>query len=377
MDFRERIIRTFEHKSVDKIVWQPRFGYWFNNYVAKATEENYSEYEKYVPKEYIELDTMEISDDLNSSIRYPGESLSIGLFHNNYMTDAQIKTKSTPLEGGGTERFIETPQGKLSQERRNGYTTKHLVKKIEDLKVAKYLVENTDFNFNIHGYNLAEEIMEPDYGLVCSYYFRSPYQQLILNWLGFENTIKFLRKYPREMEEFTQVMDKWDRKQYEEVICKTPLKWVNFGENIDHNLSPPPYFKKYLLEYYEDRVKMLKKANIYSHIHIDGSFKDLLPLLADLPFDGIEALTPKPQGDVTLQELHRSVGDSGKILLDIIPATLFMEEFPEQRLIDTTKEILDMFGDQIILGISDELCVGDGRRLKTVSKIVDKFEPNN
>jgi len=94
-----------------------------------------------------------------------------------------------------------------------------------------------------------------------------------------------------------------------------------------------------------------------------------------MSFDGYEALTPPPLGDVPLEDIARALGDSGKILVDGIPATLFLREFKESRLIDLTKKVLDLFSPNLILGISDELCIGDGRRLKKVSKIVEKFEP--
>jgi len=87
-----------------------------------------------------------------------------------------------------------------------------------------------------------------------------------------------------------------------------------------------------------------------------------------------EAITPKPQCDVTVEEIRKSVGDTGKILLDVLPATLFMPQFSEERLIKETKNILNEFAPNLILGISDELCRGDGRRLKIVADIVEKFE---
>ena len=93
-----------------------------------------------------------------------------------------------------------------------------------------------------------------------------------------------------------------------------------------------------------------------------------------MSFDGYEALTPPPQGDVPLEDIAKALVDSGKLLVDGIPATLFLREFSESKLVSTTKKILELFSPNLILGISDELCIGDGRRLKTVSNIVDKFE---
>jgi uroporphyrinogen decarboxylase-like protein len=375
MSHRERILRTFEHKSIDKIVWQPRIMYWYRgNKVWALNSETYPQVEKFVPKEWIGIDIMDLYEDLNASIRYPAETLSISIFNQNYVKDHGIKRTSTMLDDGASFSKISTPAGEVFEKKRNGYPVEHMVKKIEDLKVARYLVEKSEFNFTPLSYELAEEVME-DFGLPTAYYFRSPYMKCVLEFLGFEKTIIFLRRYKREMAEFMDFLAEWDLKQYKNVICKSPVKLLNFGENIDHNLSPPRYLEKYLLPYWEERVKLLKNANKLSFMHLDGSFKDLLPYLKDLPFDGIEALTPRPQGDVTLDELYNAVHDSGKILLDVIPATLFMPQFSEERFRKDTQEILEKFAPNLILGVSDELPPNaDGRRLKIVSELVEKFD---
>ena len=51
-----------------------------------------------------------------------------------------------------------------------------------------------------------------------------------------------------------------------------------------------------------------------------------------MSFDGYEALTPPPQGDVPVEDIARALGDSGKLLIDGIPATLFLREFKESKL---------------------------------------------
>jgi hypothetical protein len=374
MKFAEKIIRTFEHKPIDKVVWQPRIMYWYrSNKIRSLRFRNYQKVAEFVPIRYRGAKITDIYDDLGASIRYNTESLRIPIFYQKWKIGSKIFPIPKREKDGSTRITYRTPVGAVTELHKKGYKLEHPVKKIEDLKIIKYKVENTEFGFSQLLYNRAKKVME-NYGLPCQYYFRSPYQQCVLSHLGFERTIIWLRKYPREMADFMQFLGEWDEKQYDTVICKSPLKWLNFGENIDHHLSPPRYFEKYLQEYYENRIRKLHNVNKICFIHVDGSCKDLLPYLPEMSFDGYEALTPKPQGDVTIEELAKSVGDSGKILLDVLPATLFLSEFSEDRLIRETKKILDTFNPNLILGISDELCRGDGRRLKTVSNIVDKFE---
>jgi hypothetical protein len=56
----------------------------------------------------------------------------------------------------------------------------------------------------------------------------------------------------------------------------------------------------------------------FVHIHVDGYAKPLLPLLKLSGLDGVEALTPKPAGDFTLEEMKAALGDE-MVVLDGIP----------------------------------------------------------
>ncbi|MFX0154996.1 MAG: hypothetical protein ACFE9Q_10755, partial [Candidatus Hodarchaeota archaeon] len=139
-------------------------------------------------------------------------------------------------------------------------------------------------------------------------------------------------------------------------------------------LAPPKYFEKYLIPHYEKRVKQLHKFGKFCHIHMDGSLRDLLPYLEDLPFDGLEALTAKPQGDVTLKELQESIGS--KVLLDGIPAILFLPQYSFKYVRQYTYDVLEMFSPNLILGVSDELPPNsDFRKVEMVAGIVKNFNP--
>ncbi|WP_304941782.1 hypothetical protein, partial [Vallitalea guaymasensis] len=99
----------------------------------------------------------------------------------------------------------------------------------------------------------------------------------------------------------------------------------------------------------------------------------LLPFAKTCGLDGIEAITPKPQGDVTLEEVKEALGDD-IYLVDGIAAVLFDEIYHEEELIKQTEDLIRMFKDKLILGISDEISsTGDIERVKTVGRIVDDY----
>ena len=107
--------------------------------------------------------------------------------------------------------------------------------------------------------------------------------------------------------------------------------------------------------------------------HWDGDTRSLLKYAKRTGLDGIEAITPKPQGDVTLKEVKEALGDE-VWLVDGIAAILFNEEYPEEALMDQIKECIELFAPKLILGISDELSsTGEIERVRRIREYVDEY----
>ena len=118
--------------------------------------------------------------------------------------------------------------------------------------------------------------------------------------------------------------------------------------------------------------ELLHAAGKFISAHWDGDCRALLPFAQETGLDGIEAITPRTQGDVTLEETKDALGDM--FLLDGIPAVLFDRTYPEQMLIDSARKCIDLFAPNLILGISDELSShGEIERIRLVGEIVDEY----
>ncbi|MHA1700265.1 MAG: hypothetical protein ACTSWN_15585, partial [Promethearchaeota archaeon] len=255
--FRERIIRVFERQPIERIVFQPRIMYWFNGNRVYTPLHRHDGilHDQTIPKEFFGLDSLEVHQALDASIRYCGETLSLGIFGNQLKKNNQIKTKVSRSQDGEVVLKHETPVGTIQQKSKGGYTTEHFIKHPEDFEVVKYMVEQTEFVFNQHPFNFAEEIFEETgLGIAQSYYSRSPLMRMILNYAGFENTVILLSRHRKTTLEFMKFLDEWDDKMYD-VLVSCPVRILNFGENIDGNLVSPRYFKQFLVPYYKKRVK--------------------------------------------------------------------------------------------------------------------------
>jgi hypothetical protein len=231
------------------------------------------------------------------------------------------------------------------------YTVGYPVRSLEDFDKLDWILDHTSYRFDVQRFDSSAEIFG-DRGVPQFWVPKSPYQALCQQWMTLDVLIYALMDDAKRVERTMTRIDQAYDAMYDQICDSGRVPILNFGENIHAQLLSPDYWERYLEPFYVKRCGQLREAGIYTHIHIDGFFKPLLPYLSRLPFDGIEALTPTPQGDVTLEEMSEHVGD--KILLDIVPAILFLDTYSMGEFQDYVGKVVEMFGRQLILGISDE-----------------------
>lgn len=357
MTDRERILATFAREPIDRVCWQPRLEHWYYYNKKVGT----------LPSRYTHMDLFELYDDLGCSIRYAGRPL---------VFEYEKCSLRVEDDGKGRTIYYETPIGTLTEVLRYGeegtsaHRAKFPIETLDDIEVMEYFLADERVRFDYEQFEAIEARLG-ERG-VCQFYFpRSPLMRLIINFVGFEKTIYLLHDQRERAERFMAHIERCDDRLFE-VLCASPVQILNFGDNIDAWLTPPPLFERYLLPLYERRCEQLHAAGKFTHIHMDGALKPLLPLLSRLPQHGIEAPTPLPQGDVTVSELRDAFGD--KILLDGIPCTSFLPGTPVRELEEITLQILDLFAPNLILGISDEISPpGDIERVRMVTEIVANY----
>jgi hypothetical protein len=193
-------------------------------------------------------------------------------------------------------------------------------------------------------------------------------QKLIVDEMGIEETTQALHQYEDTCAAYFAALAVNEARLID-VIANSPIKIINFGDNVHASLLPPRWFEKYVLPAYQWRCDRLRAAGCFTSAHWDGDCKPLLPYARETGLDGIEAITPVPQGDVTLEETKKALGDM--FLLDGIPAIFFEPSFDLEVLVECAKRCIDLFAPNLILGISDEISSqGDIERVRTVGDIV-------
>lgn len=346
-----------------KIIWQPRIGCWFDDREFAGEP---------IPSPYTGM-------NLPQLYRALGVSARIYLFNRCFVSqeDSAVRHYRRELNGTDTEFVWETPVGvQRAVERRSPNSTyaEHLKWPIADeadMKIAAWREGHRTWRFDKAAYESLREEWK-GLGAPTIYLPRITVQKLYIDEMGVEAGIYALMDYPDTCRAYFDALEAAAERLIE-VVKASPIRIINFGDNIHAGTLPPEYFLDYVLPVYQRRCESLHEAGKFVHAHWDGDTAPLLPFAKETGLDGIEALTPQPQGDVTLEMIREALGDS-MFLLDGIPAIYFDHTFSEQTLVDCTRRVIELFAPKLILGISDEISsTGDIERIRLVQQIVDEY----
>jgi hypothetical protein len=356
--FRDMILATFRGKDPGGIVWQPRLEYWYAVNAKRGT----------LPRPLRKASLLDVYDDCHASVRYFGCGLAMR-YRNATVADEWPDERTL-------RRTWRTPVGTLTEVVRNdewGLSSAHAEYKLkgpDDFRVLEYLLQDELWSWDQEAYDRELDGVG-ERGVPQFYFRRSPLQGLFVEHMGFEATVYALRDYSDVVHSYLEVAAAADDALYE-VLCRCPVPILNLGENIDAHMDPPPIWRRHLLPTYRKRTAQLHAAGKFVHIHVDGAMKPLLSELAEGPWDGIEAATPLPQGDVTLEEIQAAVGD--RVLLDGVPAVYFFPYYPVEELVKCVERIVELFRPRLVLGISDELPPdGEIERVRLVGRMVQEI----
>lgn len=355
-------LEIFEGKA-DRVLWQPRLETWIYYHRAKGT----------LPERFSNLTHLEIYDSLGCSIRYGAHA---GL---EYYYTCYVETFERRIDENHTELVTKTEKGILKTVFQvvpggmgygdNKRIVEFPVKTVEDLKIITHLIKHLNVVavpelFKQAADNVGKRA-EPTVFLQST-----GFTDLIKRHAGLLNTYYLLNDHVVEFEEYIEVCNERDIRVTQEAM-KLPCKIFNLGDHVTNEFTPPPILKKYVIPRWRKISEIIKKHNRFVHSHWDGNSRLILPYLKESGLDGVEALTPAPMCDMSLEEIKEATRNM--VVLDLIPAIFFLPSFPLKELLSFTERVIEMFMPRLILGVSDEISPpGEIERIEAISELIDK-----
>ncbi|MCX7705397.1 MAG: hypothetical protein N2115_03970 [bacterium] len=362
MTRKELNLAIFEGKA-NSVLWQPRLETWILYHRAKGS----------LPEKFSGLTNLEIYDKLGCSIRYGAHA---GLM---YYYDCYVETFERKVDENHIEFVMRTEKGDLKTVYQvvpggmgygdNCRIVEFPVKTVEDLKILTYLMNHRNSaavpELFKEAANRVGKRAEPTVFLTST-----GFTDLIKVYAGLLNTYYLLSDYPSEFEEYIEACNERDMRVAKEVL-KLPCRIFNLGDHTTNEFTPPPILKKYVIPRWKKISQLMSKNNRFVHSHWDGNSRLILPYLKESGLHGVEALTPVPMCDMTLEEIKEAT--EGMVVLDLVPAIFFLPSFPLKELLSFTEKVIDMFAPRLILGVSDEISPpGEIERIEAISELIEK-----
>jgi len=255
-------------------------------------------------------------------------------------------------------RTYHTPVGSISEKVKEdpGYHSKWIVeypiKKPQDYKIIRYIIENTYYYEDYDSFKDAQEDLGED-GIIFASVGPSPLQKLIHELVGIEKFFLDFYDYPKQVEELIELLEM----QQDKIFCiaaDSPAKIIYSDDSITGNITEPRLFKKYCLPFYNKQAQLLHQKNKTYGVHMDGKLKCLKNLIKDTKIDLIDSFTlPEQGGDISIEEAKTIWQD--KAIAINFPASIMLEgkEKAKKFLYELLKKISP--STNFMLHISEDL----------------------
>lgn len=362
MTHKQRMHACYRHEPFDRLPLLVNMDHWYNVNTARGT----------IPERYRGWPLWEIQRDLRVSIwQRVGTVRTLG-----GPTDVTRRTEQTDE---GTTHFIETPHGPLTEHftfapdfTRAHYRTKWLVNSAQELRAALYTLEGQTFEAHSDDYRQALAGVGED-GIVLSSAATDPLMYLLSHWMGVKNFSYALADFPELVEEALETITRHELRRAE--AAAQSECWVfQVGGNITAQVVSPRLFERWAMPFFHQVSAILHRAGKIAQYHFDGWVKPLLPMIRESHLDCIEALTPKPAGDVTWAEAIEGLG--GKVLVQGgIPAAAVTHGFDDAQFDRYIKDVIRVAQTGwAALGMGDNVPPdGDLARVRRLVELVEEL----
>lgn len=363
MTHRERILTIIKGEQPDQVPWFGDLDYWANSLIKRGIK----------PEGFIQ------SDDY---IEWHRE-LGVGFYLQGYFPYREIYDKcDVKIWNEGNRRYNEicTPIGSVRECWEyipNSYTEgpiEHFLKTEADLPVMKFIYENIQFEPDYElGFKRRQQV--DDLGVVLCYLPKSPFMHLVALEAGIMAVTMMAMTHQDEFADLLNTMKNgFDRAA--QISVDSPAEVLMIPENLSSEMVGPDFFEMYMREYQEEWINKIREAGKYSFIHIDGTLKGLLKEEASTGFSVLEALTPKPVGDVEFKDIAQLVDNPKTIIWGGIPGVYFTGMVSDAEFDRHVIEVLSIMKTEprYVLGVADQV-PPDGleSRVKRVSELVNEY----
>ncbi len=357
MKNRDNLIKIFKGQKPEHPLWFADLSWW---YYAETIQNK-------VPDKFMGDGIIDLYKELGCGIYLP--------LVNAYKLKIDCK-QNLKKEGDLQINTFYTPHGEIREvirELKETFTISYeerLLKTSDDIKAVQYFYDSIQYEPYYDEIKRLDNLYG-DHGITLACLPRTPLPRLVVECAGIEATTYAAFETPTEFNKLIEIMQKKDDEVYK-IVCNSPAKFAMFPDNLSSETISPRLFSQFSLDYYISRNQQLHTADIFTMVHIDGTLKGLLPILAKSGLDCVEGLTPYPVGDAKPDELRGLTNDK-MILWGGLPSPIFTKNWKLESFQLYLFSYLESMKSnyRFVLGVGDQVPPNsDMERVKMVSDII-------
>lgn len=362
MTKRERLLKVFKRENPDRIPWCADLTYWQYAMHCDGTLEKKYQGDEGLFNLHRDTGVTQYLQGIYPYVAYYDGVKILKEVRRNYYITKYI----TPI-GELEEVWEYLPKSYC-------YAPKaHPVKSIDDFPILKYIIEHTRYEADYSKVKLYNEL-KGDIGLTACFVPKSPFLELSMVKMNYQDAVYANADDENAFEELLAVIEKKNMEAVS-ITLESGCDLVWAAENLSAEIVGLNYYDKYLKEYYKKLSGLVRDVGKYSFVHVDGTLGNLLPEISKAGFDALEALTPAPQGDLTIEEIADQVAP-GIVLIGGIPGSFFTDQISDNDFDQYVINAINVLRKRpySVLGVGDQVVPGSRfERVKHVADLVEKY----
>jgi len=200
-----------------------------------------------------------------------------------------------------------TDIGELHEWYLGEWRMEHLIKTEEDYRIMHRALSGSRYApTNVHFAAAEKEVGQN--GVTVGGLNRTPLQRIQIDYAGLE---KFSLDLALESEPLFELIELMNGLKLEELACalQTDAVQIKLWENLSIETMGPVVYRKHLVPLYRQMFNLMQGTGKKIQVHYDGKLRLIADDIRALAFDGLDSLTPAPEGDISIAEARTNWPD--------------------------------------------------------------------
>lgn len=196
-----------------------------------------------------------------------------------------------------------TDTGELHEWYLGEWRQEYLIKTPADYRIMQRAWEDTIITATDAAFD-ASERQVGDAGITIGQMDRTPFQKVQIDYAGLERFSYDIADHEPALLELLELMNVLKLEEFR-AVRSSRAQHLKLWENLSIETMGPRLFRQYLVPLYRQIFVILDGSDQRLQVHYDGQLAIIADDIAALPFDGLDSLTPPPEGDMTTTQARQ------------------------------------------------------------------------